>query len=296
MILSYGVRLVCLSLAVSLGVHVLLSIAAAFTAPAALRLAERIRPRNAARLLLMLRLLPATASIFVVVAFCVPSYLSLETEAGDEQIGLLCAGAAIGAAVMWAVSATNLVRALICSARFTRYCERTGAPVMMLTGIFRPRLVVSQAVRRALSASQLDAALRHEQAHCNAHDNLKRLLIAGTPRMSGFAALEESWSRFSEWAADDESVAGSRKRALSLADALVRVARLGALPAEVSLLGDGRDLAVRVDRLLHPRVYGPPRGRWIAAAIMAGAVAVGALLALQEPLESAHEWLERLAH
>ncbi|HKA02560.1 MAG TPA: hypothetical protein VKE70_38880 [Candidatus Solibacter sp.] len=296
MILSYGVRLVCLSLAVFLLVHTLISIVASLIGPAALRLAERIRPRNAARLLLALRLMPAAVSIFIVAAFCIPSYLSLETEAGGEQIGLLCAGAAIAAAAMWAVSATNLVRALIRSARFTRHCERTGAPVIMLTGILRPRLVISQAVRRALSASQLEAARRHEQAHRNAHDNFKRCLIAGTPRMPGFAALERGWSRFSEWAADDESVAANPTRALCLADALVRVARLGAIPAEVSLLGDGRDLAVRVDRLLHPRVYGPPRGRWFAMATMAGVVAVGGLLALQQPLESAHEWLERLAH
>src|SRR5262249_11795516 len=296
MILSYGVRLVCLSLAVFLLVHTLISIVASLIGPAALRLAERIRPRNAARLLLALRLMPAAVSIFTVAAFCIPSYLSLETEAGGEQIGLLCAGAAIAAAAMWAVSATNLVRALIRSARFTRHCERTGAPVIMLTGILRPRLVISQAVRRALSASQLEAARRHEHAHHNAHDNFTPCLIAGPPGMPGFAALERGWPRFSEGAVDDEWVAANPTRALCLADALVRVARLGAIPAEVSLLGDGRDLAVRVDRLLHPRVYGPPRGRWFAMATMAGVVAVGGLLGLQQPLESAHEWLERLAH
>src|SRR5215468_7111629 len=117
MILSYNVRLVCLSLAVFLLVHTLLSIAAALAAPAVLRLAGDIRPRNAARLLLTLRLLPATASIFIVAAFCVPSYLWLETEAGGEAIGPLCAVTAISAAAMWTASATNLVRALIRSAR-----------------------------------------------------------------------------------------------------------------------------------------------------------------------------------
>src|SRR5215469_1907052 len=143
MILSYDWRLVCLSLAVFLLVHTVAGVAVALIGSSAVGAAERMRPRNAARLLLALRLLPASAGIFVVGAFCIPSYLSLEQESGGEQIGWLCVGAAIAAAVVCAASLVNLGRALVRSARYTRYCERTGAPVLMLTGVFRPRLVVS---------------------------------------------------------------------------------------------------------------------------------------------------------
>jgi hypothetical protein len=296
MIASYGLRLVCLSLAVFLMVHTLLGLAVALVAPAVVRAGDRMRPRNAARLLLALRLLPAAAAVFVVAAFCVPSYLWLEQEAGGEEIGWMCVGAAFTAVVLLADSLLNLARALVRSERYARHCERSGAPVLMLTGIFRPRLVVSQAVRRALSAEQLDAALRHEQAHRRAGDNFKRLLLAATPRMPGFQVLERGWSRLSEWAADDEAVAGDAGRALCLADALVRVARLGTMPAEVSFLGDGRDLARRVDRLLNPRTYGPSRVRTFTAACAVGLAAFAVVTLPSQPLQTAHELFEHLVH
>jgi hypothetical protein len=296
MILSYTARLVCVSLAVGLMVHTLLGLAVTPMAATMMRWAERMRPRNGARLLLGLRLLPAAGAMFVVAAFCIPSYLFLEQEAGGEEIGWLCLGVALTAAVLAVNSAINLGQAMARSARYARHCERTGAPVLMLAGILRPRLVVSETIRKALSAEQLEAALRHEQAHRRAFDNLKRMLLAATPRMPGFTAIERTWSRLSEWAADDEAVAGDTGRALSLADALVRVARLGAVPAEVSFLGDGRDLAQRVDRLLNPRVYGPSRTRALTAAGAVGAAVMAAVMLVAQPLVAAHEVLEHLIH
>jgi hypothetical protein len=296
MIASYGLRLVCLSLAVFLIVHMLVGFLIALASPTVVRAVERMRPRNAARLLLVLRLLPASAAVFVVAAFCVPSYLSLEQEAGGEEIGWLCITAAVASALLLAVSVINLGRALTRSARYARYCERTGAPVFMLTGILRPRLVVSDAIRRALSVEQLEAAMRHEQVHRDACDNFKRLLLAATPRMPGFAALERAWSRLSEWAADDEAVAGDAGRALCLADALVRVARLGTVPVEVSFLGDGRDLARRVERLLNPRTYSPPQSGAFTAAGAAGLAVFAAVAVLSQPLPAAHRLFEYLVH
>ncbi len=296
MILSYGARLVCVSLAVGLMVHTLLGLAVGPLVAAAMRWADRMQPRHGARLLLALRLLPATGALFVVAAFCVPSYLFWEQEPGGEEIGWLCLGVAFTAAVLAVNSAIHLAQALSRSARYARHCERTGAPVLMLAGILRPRLVVSDAILQALSAEQLEAALRHEQAHRRAFDNFKRLLLAATPRMPGFAAMEQAWSRLSEWAADDDAVAGDAGRALSLADALVRVARLGAVPAEVSFLGDGQDLARRIERLLNPQVYVPTRMRtWtVASAVGVAAMTVAVLVA--QPLVAAHEVLEHLIH
>src|SRR2546423_14219817 len=101
MISSYSGRLVCLSLAVFLLVHTLVGLAVAFIGPAVVRAAERMRPRRAARLLLALRLLPASAAIFVVAAICIPSYLWLEPQAAAEEVGWLCAAAALVAAISW---------------------------------------------------------------------------------------------------------------------------------------------------------------------------------------------------
>jgi hypothetical protein len=297
MILSYGLRLVCLSLAVLAMVYGLVGFAVAAAGPVVVRVTDGLRPRNGARLLLALRLLPAFSAIFVVGAFFVPSYLWLEQEAGGEEIGWLCVSAGMAAVVFLSYSACNLVQALVRSSRYARHCEHSGAPVLMLAGIVRPRLVVSNVVRRVLSAEQLDAALRHEHAHRLAYDNFKRLLMAATPRMPGFAVLERGWSRASEWAADDDAVAGDARRALCLADALVRVARLGAVAVEVSFLGDGRDLAQRVDRLLNPQSYAPSRPHALAAAAGGlGVITFVAIATLAQSLQTAHNLFEHLAH
>ena len=297
MIASYAVRLACLSLTVFLLVHTLAGALVAVVAPAAIRAAGRLRPRGATRLLLSFRLFPAAAASLVVGVFCVPSYLWLEPESGSEEIGWLCLAAAALAAAVFAASLVNAVQAFLRSRKYMRHCERTGAPVLMLTGILRPRLVVSRPVRDALSREQLAAAIRHEEAHLSARDNLKRLLLAATPRLPRFRALERAWSRMSEWAADDEAVAGDTERSLCLASALVRVARLGTVPADVGFLGDGADLACRIERLLHPGAYVPPRRTGLIPAAAFALTASLLVFVLQAgTLESAHRLFEYLVH
>jgi hypothetical protein len=295
MTVSYTLRLECLSLAVFLLVHGAVGLAVALAARPVVRIAERMSPRSAARLLLGLRLLPTVAACFVVAAFCVPSYLWLEPEGSAEEVGWLCLFAAAACAAMWGASLANAAKAVQRSLRYARLCEDTGAPVLMLAGIFRPHLVISRIVRGALSPEQLAAAVRHEQAHRRAGDNLARLLFAATPRLPGFRLLEEAWSRASEWAADDESVAGDIDRSLCLASTLVRVARLGIVPLEVSFVGDGAGLAHRVDRLLQARPYSPPKSlRLLLSAAIASALPL-ALIAVQAgALQSAHRLLEHL--
>ena len=324
MMAPYLVRLLCLCLAAFFVIHSAAGLAVAFGGGAAVSAARRMRPRLAGRFLLALRLLPAALGLFVVAGICVPSYLWLEPETNTEELGAGCLAAAILAAVLWTVSTVRGVHAAVRSARHARFCERLGrlstmpgsrlpiwvldapAPLFALVGVLRPRIVISRPVMDALSAGQLAAALRHEEAHRVSRDNLKRLLMLLAPGLlpgfHGFDAIERGWARFTEWAADDDAVAGDAHLSLSLAAALVRIARLGgtppASPLSASFLGDSREISARVDRLLSPAPAAPIRPRNGAAVTAVVALAAGCTAFMLHPatLQSAHRIIEQLIH
>jgi hypothetical protein len=303
----YFVRLLCLSMAAFFLLHLALTAVVAAVAPGAIRTAEAMRPRSGARLLLALRLLPVVLACLTVGGIGAPSYLWLEPDSAAEDIGLPCVAAAILGVAVVASGLARGGRAVVRSSRRVRTCERAAesdAPVLLLAGVFRPRLVISRGVRRALDADQLAVAVRHERAHGAARDNLKRLLILlapdAIPFVRGCGAIERGWSRLAEWSADDSAVGGSRRQSLALAAALVRVARLGAAanptPLATSFLGDANDLVARVDRLLEGRTAAASDGRaalWFAAALATGVVALAVRPAT---LIAAHRLLEVLAH
>lgn len=243
----------------------------------------------------------------MVAAVCLPSYLWLEPDAPAERVGFGCLAAALLGLAMWIAALARGLRAAASSRRLVRRCNRAivdGPPLLALAGIVRPRLVISRAVRRALSKEELAVALRHERAHWAAHDNLKRLLIMLAPAVLPFTSsnrtLERAWSKFTEWAADDRAVAGNPRRSCALAAALVTVARMAAgapsPPLAMSLLGASDQLAARVDRLLRPQPLAPrapqPMLALSAILLMAGSLA----LAILQPaaLYSVHRALEHL--
>ena len=268
-----------------------------------------------------LRLLPVALALPLVAGLCVPSYLLLEQEASAEEVGSLCLAAALLAICLWSVSIARSLRAAVRSMRHARDWEQVGsranlrgarksvwivdapAPLLVLSGVFRPRLVISRSVAATLTTEQLRAALRHEEAHRDSRDNLKRLLLLLSPGLlpgwHGFHALERGWSRMAEWAADDAAVAGDQRLSLALAAALVRIARMGGTQASTPLfatfLADGVDLLTRVDRLLRPAMAtAAPRRMPVIVATAALSVAYVAASLRPATLESAHRLLENL--
>ena len=324
MIAPYVLRLFCLCLAAFFAIHSVAGLAVAAGGQAAVRAAGRMRPRMAVRFLLALRLLPAALALSVVAGLCIPSYLWLEPETNTEELGAACLSMALLTATLWSVSIVRGLRSVVLSARHTRRCERLGvpsllpgsrlpvwivdvpSPVLAVVGVLGSRTVMSRPVGLALSAEELDAALRHEESHRVSRDNLKRLLLLLAPGMlpgfHGFEAMERGWARFTEWAADDDAVAGDAHRAISLAAALVRVARmessLSGSPLAISFLGDRAGISARVDRLLGPVAAAPIRRR--ASAGVAGGWLLGATCVafMWHPatLASAHRLLEQLIH
>jgi Zn-dependent protease with chaperone function len=319
----YFLRLLYLCLAAFFVIHTAAGLMVALATQAAVCAAQRMCARRAAGFLLALRLLPPALALLLVGGVCVPSYLLLEQEASAEEVGWLCLAAALLSACLWSASLARSWRAAVRSARHSRDWERTGspsklpggrrpvwvvdspAPLLALAGVFRPRLVISRPAAAALSPAQLCAALRHEEAHRRSRDNLKRLLLLLAPGLlpgwHGFHALECAWTRFAEWAADDAAAAGNPRRSLSLAAALVRIARMGgappALPLSVGFLADGRDLKARVDRLLRPAMTAPAAQRVsVIPAAVALALVFVAVSLHPATLESAHRLLEGLMH
>ena len=280
-------------------------------------------PRRAAAIVLALRLGPGALALAAVAVLCVPSFLVLEPAGTSESASLVCLVMATLGIALTSGAAVRGLAAWLRSWRGFQSLERSREtvrlpgrrvpieivesrrPLLALVGVARPRLVATRAVLRALRPAELDAALRHERAHAVSRDNWKRLLLAMAPDLVPFAVrrrgLERSWARYAERAADDRAVAGSARRSVALAAALVRVARLGAaapIPLAASLMGDAQDLEARVERLLRGPLpacnrTSPARLEWLwALASVAAAAAICATYPVL--LATVHELLERL--
>ncbi|MEO8596171.1 MAG: M56 family metallopeptidase [Candidatus Solibacter sp.] len=320
---AYLPRLVCLCLAVFFVIQFAAGLLITLAGPAIVRAVRGMRPKAAAGLLLALRMLPAALALFVVVGLCVPSYLWLEPELGGEEIGAACISAAVLGACLWAGAAVRGARGLLRASQHKSSCIGLGrrtqlagshlpvwildtqAPLFALIGVFRSGVLVSDAVVRALTPAQLDAALRHEEAHFRSRDNLKRLLLLLTPGLlpgiRGYQEIERGWGRFIEWAADDEAVGGDNQRSLCLAAALVRMARMGgskAIPMGASFLNECGEVTARVDRLLHPAPPVPASQRGPLVWGASFALAAVSVVSMLHPatLAFCHELIEEVIH
>ena len=324
MILPYYLRLLCLCFAAFFVVHALSWLVVRSMAAVALKIAETVKPQLSSRLLFGLRMAPVALTLFLVIGFCVPSYVWLEPDIASERVGFACLLAATLGAAVWAVALLRGLSSVARTAHYMRDCQRNGVettvgqdsthalvlngevPLMAVAGVMHPCLVVSQSVMNALSEEQKEAAFRHETAHRISRDNLKKFLFVLAPDIvpfvSGLSNLEHGWAKFTEWAADDQAVDGDPQRALSLASALVKVAKMGVHPTPsyllASLVDDDRDLETRVDRLLREPAYAEkPMAPLVAFARNASLIVAGVattILLWPESLGSIHRLLEHL--
>jgi|HubBroStandDraft_6_1064221.scaffolds.fasta_scaffold02364_2 hypothetical protein len=323
MSLPYVLRLLCISFSAFYLIHAVAAAGVGAVAPMVIRSAGGMRAGSAARLLFAMRMIPVGVAGFVVVGLCVPSYLWLEPRAGVEQVGWVCIGLALLGSSMCLRAGGRMGRAGLGSLRFGRFCARNGRvariggqmvpvtvvelkfPLLAVVGMIRRRLVVSNAVLQALSEEELDTALQHEHAHWIWGDNFKRLLFLATPRgfflSRGLEAMEREWAKSVEWAADDYAAQGEPERAVTLAAALVRVARMGSGAPDgvvLSQFADSENLSVRVERLLQvtpERVTAHSRMSAKVAAVAALGACLGAvLMMIPGTLIAVHALLERL--
>jgi BlaR1 peptidase M56 len=218
-------------------------------------------------LLFALRILPIAGSAFVTLVFALPAFLLLETSSIDEDIGTVVFGIcallifAVGLARVWAARTKA-------SAVITEWMDgaspldagtvvptlhtRNGLPPLVLVGLAKPKVLISEEALSLLSESELRVAVQHEISHIKSRDNLKKLIFHSAT-FPGMGTLERAWHAASELASDNAAVS-SRREAVDLAAALIKLSELPpvqAQPAFTSGLADVPSLVKqRVEHLL----------------------------------------------
>jgi Zn-dependent protease with chaperone function len=272
-------------------------------------------------LLLSLRLLPSAASILFVTLVFMPAHWRFEPRGVSETFGSMVYALAllgafvVGRSMLRAVSVAHagwklracaaLPRIASPDAGRTAVYEVPGLAGVSLAGVVRPRILVGPAVREALTTPELDAAVAHEVAHRASRDNMKRFAMFCAPDFLGRSRvaqlIESQWRAVAEQQADARAVAGDGVRAVHLASALVKVARLaGASPGGMSpawsSLHEPPLLETRVKRLVAGDALRPAEshGGRAAALLVAGmwATAVAGAAAGAE----LHQLTETLSH
>lgn len=286
----------------------------AITSLVAVVLVRAIRSRNAiARpgILVAIRLFPSIVSIIFVCAMFLPVHWVSEPRDTAEILGVAWyALATTGAALLCrslyrsvaiARASWLVTKAVRCRTDSAGAYEVDALSGVSLAGIITPRILVGRQVTSQLSRAELDVAIAHEVAHREAFDNLARCGMACAPDFlcgSRIASsLEHAWHVAAESRADTRATGGDRTRAVDLASALIKVARLSTLSADRavpswSTLNDSELLEWRVQRLLTgalSQTAALPRLGSLVATL--AVVAMGAALFLGEPIHRLTETL-----
>jgi Zn-dependent protease with chaperone function len=267
-----------------------------------------LRASSAPTVLLWLKLGPGGVALFFTFVVFLPAHWRFEPEGAEESAGYTLVALGMTGAVTLLLAVRRAVRDAAATRRVERgWRERASgprtfaggrlpvyglpdeSPVISLAGLVRPRVFVARPVIEAFTSDEMEVSLAHELAHRDTHDNLKRMLVACSPDLLGIwpsgRALERRWRAVVEFAADARAVAGREARALSLASALLKVARLApaAGSAAASSFYDGTLLSARIDRLLSPGLGEEPPRRLAPAweVFLGSATLFAALLAAE---------------
>jgi hypothetical protein len=261
-----------------------------------------VSPSLAPPLLIALSLLPALLGVDHCLAHREHVHLCLAHLAGVQSPALVALALVIatGLGVAFVAGAWNLARAGRALARLVPTARSdlapdvallaTPRPLSLCLGAWRPRIVVSEGLVRALAPTSLAVVLAHERAHARRRDALRTFAARALswphlPRVRRelLAALALASER-----ACDEAAAESSGDRLLVAETILAVERLarGEAPALAASFAGGV-VPARVEGLLAdaaPPV--PARRAWLHGAAWAATA-----IPLLEPL---HHGLEHL--
>src|SRR3972149_1737768 len=159
-----------------------------------------------------------------------------------------------------------------------------GLKAAFTHGLLKPRIYISTGLMKCLSRDELRAVFRHELCHRDKLDPL-RFLALGFLWNAFFyipaSGLLVSFSRLkSEHEADDAAVKSSEP--VSLASAILKVARTSSALPIASLAGSQEQVTGRIKRLLEGRQ--PVFSISLSKALPSAAVAITLFAALSMPL------------
>jgi Zn-dependent protease with chaperone function len=312
----FALRGIAVSLAFFVLLYCLLSalVAVAWRALKLLHATEK----NLAAVLFAFRVVPLAISVVITFAFVVPSFQLLEPRSIDEGMGAMPVALGVCALLLIACGCFRVITTQTKTSRVVArwlegahfldvdagtetvaFCSRREAPPLTLVGVRKPRVLVSESTVALLSHDELHIALKHELAHMQSRDNLKKLIFRFCP-FPGMAKLESAWSQTAELAADDAAVS-NLDDAVDLAAALVKLSRLVPVEAApVCTVGFvSGSISARVARLLAWDEAGKVQSTQIRPwyAIPPALVALGCIFATYSPaLSLTHEvteWLVR---
>ena len=248
-----------------------------------------------AELLFALRVLPPVLALIFAGMLVIPAYIAYEphitSEIVSRKLGALALLSAAGVAfASWRAyrswyATRSLLRVWVRVAeridlhdlKIPTYCIEHSFPIIAVVGSIKPRLFVASSVLDALTNEELAAAIAHERGHLTARDNLKRLVLracrdslmlvpVGRP-------LDRAWTQAAEGAADEHAARENPDRALNLASALVKIAKMvpvkerAEVPLGAYLIGaeETQGVKTRIRRLLDIASHGinQPDNRWL---------------------------------
>jgi beta-lactamase regulating signal transducer with metallopeptidase domain len=296
----------CLVLMAAYGLAgALLSICAAFVWRAWFE-----RKSLTSRGILMLRLFPCAAALFITLVVVLPAFVINEPRHAAEPVRPLLLLMAAFTLAKFAAAFVRAGRSWMDTASLLRQqvkknCLIAGQQVEIIdmpqamvavVGVWRPRIVAASQVLAACSGEEFREVIGHEAAHLSAHDNLKLLLLIASPDiltwMTAGDAMLARWRAAVEFEADEMATGPDRRKRVALASALIKVARLSVVKPPVAALSMPiavDDIDGRVRRLLVPMpaaLRAAPVKIIFAYALLLAVVAVPLYGRVQELIEA----------
>ena len=226
--------------------------------------------------------LPLAPASIIAASLC--GWALAEPDPTPEKAPILLILTSVPFALLFGRAAVRAVWSLI---------RDEGDVVTATVGLWRPRVLFSPYLAKALDDRAIEAALEHERAHARHRDPLRIWLAQLATDLQW--PWPQAQERFELWIlalelARDEEARASGMDGSDLATAILASARLGRqaiLPANAALISDPSTLKERISRLLEPLPLDAPQTHamtWTAVVVipvLLGAIRFGSLFGEQ---------------